>query len=176
MTGDQNSHSVVDQFSRVPSNLTWSEVAYPDDINAPIYHGESLQCLRRYAINGQELIGEIAANSPSHLGSEARPTVNWTIAPSVIDACLYASAILAGHHSKRLSLPSRFDKIVFGRLPDPGEVCRVHCRLMEETPNGLSLEFALRGQNGDLLLSAEGYHLAWLGLSEASAVPSSTTT
>ncbi|WP_459557136.1 SDR family NAD(P)-dependent oxidoreductase [Lacunimicrobium album] len=151
----------------------WQDVVYHDDPNGAIFHGDSLRCLRRISIDGDELIGEISANSPSHLSGENRPTVNWTIAPSVVDACLYAAAMLAGRRFEKLSLPSRFDRILIGRLPDPGEICYVTCRVTGETSSGAVMTVILTGQNGDMLWLAEGYHLAWLGQGESIALASS---
>jgi hypothetical protein len=79
-----------------------------------------------------------------------------------MDACLYAAALAAGKRFQKASLPVRFERIVFGRLPDPGEPCMVEVCIVRELESGLLMAFQLTGQNGDLLLDVDGYQVGWL--------------
>src|SRR5690606_12532929 len=96
-------------------------------IDAPVYHGPQLQCLRRigFTIDGKTAVGRIVAPSPAHLGGEDRPLQGWVISPASVDAVLYAAGMLAYRVSGRASLPISFEKIDLGRLPVPGESLRV---------------------------------------------------
>ena len=148
--------------------LDWHEMTYPDaPTAAPIYHGPALQRLLRVAGRGEgetaELLGLIAGPANVELFGEQRPGRGWSTVPAVADACLYAAAVFAHSQSGRASLPVSFDRLAFGRPSDPGEPCLVTVRMTSSDDRGASLAWTLQGLNGDILLAAKGYRLAWIG-------------
>lgn len=143
------------------TGLQFTPIEYLDS-NAPIYHGPDLQCLQAIAVEENQAIGQISASSTVQLGGGHRPTYGWSVHCAAFDACLYAAAVFVGRRFGRPSLPVRFDRIRFGRLPDPGEPCLVSVQLIEELNEGVILAFQLVGLNGDLLLDVEGYRVGWL--------------
>ncbi|WP_437194328.1 SDR family NAD(P)-dependent oxidoreductase [Planctomicrobium sp. SH527] len=141
--------------------LSWEPIQYlPPE--APIYHGPDLQCLQQFSIVNNEAFGLISASSTVQLGGGRRPTFGWSIHPAVMDACLYGAAVFAGRLYQKPSLPVGFDRIVLGRLADPGEACLLQVQLVGEEERGLNLAFQLIGLNGDLLMDVSGYRVGWL--------------
>ena len=161
-------------------SVAMQDVEYLSE-DAPVYHGASLRCLRRIgfvadgdAVNsagdangtsGATAVGLIVAPSPAHLTGEARPLSGWAIPPAVMDAVLYAAGMLAYRVGDRPSLPTAFDRITLGRLPDPGEPLRVVVRWdsRQETSDGGTMSAVLAGLNRDLILRLDGYRVGWLG-------------
>ncbi len=130
--------------------------------DGPIYHGERFQMLRSIAVKGRNAVGAITTPSPIQLGGEHRPVHGWTVPCAVMDAMLYASAVLAFRATGRGSLPVRFEAIHFGRFPDPGEPLLVHSREIDQDESGMILAADLLGLNGDQLLALRGYRIHWL--------------
>ena len=130
--------------------------------DGPIYHGERFQMLRSIAIKGRDAVGAITTPSPIQLGGEHRPAHGWVVPCAVMDAMLYASAVLAFQATGRGSLPVRFETIHFGRFPDPGEPLLVHSRVIDQDNSGMTLAADLIGLNGDQLLALRGYRIHWL--------------
>ncbi|WP_437185184.1 SDR family NAD(P)-dependent oxidoreductase [Planctomicrobium sp. SH668] len=143
------------------STLDFEPIAYLDE-TAVIFHGPDLQCLLSIAIEGDQAYGRISASSTVQLGGGSRPTFGWSINCAAMDACLYAAAVFAGRKYGRASLPVKFEKILFGRLPDPGEICLVTIQLVHQDQDGLILNFQLHGQNDEILLDVRGYRIGWL--------------
>ncbi|WP_437223253.1 SDR family NAD(P)-dependent oxidoreductase [Planctomicrobium sp. SH661] len=143
------------------SHVQWAPIQYLEP-TAPIYHGPDMQCLQSIAIDGNQAFGQISASSTVQLGGGHRPTFGWSVHCAAMDACLYAAALFAGKRFGRASLPVKFDRIRFGRLPDPGEPCLVAIQLIQESAEGVELAFQLIGLNEELLLDVEGYHIGWL--------------
>lgn len=146
------------------SGLTFHPIEYlPSD--GPVYHGESLQCLRSIAYDGKHedvAVGKIMTPSPVQLGGLQRPVQGWVFPCAVMDAMLYASAMVAYRRCGQGSLPVRFDQIVVGRLPDPGEPLTVVVRFLSSDKEGAELEADLLGLNDEHLLALRGYHVHWL--------------
>jgi len=143
------------------NQLNWEPIIYLDP-EAAIYHGSDLQCLQKFAMDGEQGIGLISASSAVQLGGGHRPNFGWSIPCAVMDACLYAAAVFAARTTGRPSLPVRFEQIWLGRLPDPGEPCLVRVRHEREMAGGAVLAFELIGLNGDLLVDVNGYQIGWL--------------
>jgi hypothetical protein len=143
------------------TDVSWELVQYPAS-SAAVYHGPDLQCLRRFAMVGDQGYGELSASSMVQLGGGKRPISGWSVHCAAMDACLYAAALFAGKRYQRLSLPLRFGIIRWGRLPDAGEPCLVQIREKAQLPRGLLLAFDLMGLNGDLLLAVDDYSIVWL--------------
>jgi len=143
------------------AGLSWAKIIYPPP-GGPVYHGPELQCLHSIAMGRNEAFGKISASSPVQLGGGDRPGNGWSVPVATMDACLYAAALLAGKQRGRTSLPIKFARILFGRLPDPGEPCLVSIQIVEETQQGMTLAFQLTGWNNDPLLDVSGYEIGWL--------------
>ena len=79
-----------------------------------------------------------------------------------MDACLYAVGYAAWIRHQKPSLPVKFGRIEFGRLPDPGEPCSVRIQQKELNASGAVWNFVLTGNNGDRLLTVSDYHIGWL--------------
>jgi acyl transferase domain-containing protein/acyl carrier protein/NAD(P)-dependent dehydrogenase (short-subunit alcohol dehydrogenase family) len=144
----------------IPQGLTWRRIEYslPDSL---IYHGPELQELREVADDGQFVWGRIAASAPVQLfgGSRAH---GFTVPCATMDACLYAIGAAAWHRHQRASLPVSFERIEWGRLPDPGEPCLVRVAEVDSNESGAVWDFQLQGNNGDRLLTINGYRVGWL--------------
>jgi len=153
------------------STLNWIPIQYPEP-DAMIYHGPDLRCLQAVAMREDQAYGRISASSTVQLGGGRRPISGWSVHCAAMDACLYAAALFAGQRYGRVSLPVLFDRIRFGRLPDPGEPCLVTIQLISESANGLDLAFQLMGFNADVLLDVEGYRLGWISVPQKTTVPS----
>ena len=136
-------------------------IEYPGP-DGPIYHGERFQMLRSIAVKGHDALGAITTPSPIQLGGEHRPVHGWIVPCAVMDAMLYASAVLAYRATGRGSLPVRFETIHFGRFPDPGEPLLVYSRVIDQDESGMTLAADLMGLNGDQLLALRGYRIHWL--------------
>ncbi|MCA9048508.1 MAG: KR domain-containing protein, partial [Planctomycetaceae bacterium] len=143
----------------VPS-VPWEKIRYLAS-DAKIWHGPELQCLRKIAVTDDGGQGLIAASAAVQLFGAER-TRGWTVPCAAMDACLYAVAVIAWKKFGRASLPVRFGRIVFGRQPDPGEPCRVCVEHLRGDSDRAVCHFTLFGLNGDVLLSAEDYEIAWL--------------
>ena len=162
--------ALPDRSAERPSldGLDWHTIDYPDDPKAaPIYHGPPLRRLLKVAAKpepaGDTLVGLIAGPANVELFGDRRPGRGWLTVPAVTDACLYAAAVFAYGQSGRPSLPVKFDRLTLGRPSDPGEPCVVQVSLMESDEKGAALRWTLYGQNGDVLLKAENYRIAWIG-------------
>ena len=142
------------------SELDWHRIQYrsPEGL---IYHGPELQELREVADDGQTIYGRIAASAPVQLFGGTR-TRGFTVPCATMDACLYAVGYAAWHRHQKPSLPVKFGRIEFGRLPDPGEPCTVRIQQKELTASGAVWNFVLTGNNGDRLLTVSDYHIGWL--------------
>jgi NAD(P)-dependent dehydrogenase (short-subunit alcohol dehydrogenase family) len=157
--GSQNSDGRTGSFV-VPENLSWKRIQYAA-ADSIIYHGPELQELRQLADDGSLIYGRIAASAPVQLfgGNRAR---GFTVPCSTMDACLYAIGYAAWQRYRKPSLPVRFDRIEFGRLPDPGEPCLVRITGTDVNDAGATWDFQLQGHNGDRLLTVTGYRTGWL--------------
>jgi len=148
------------QLPQHGARLQWRRIEYglPDGL---IYHGAELQELREVADDGQTIFGRIASSAPVQLFGGSRAT-GFSVPCSTMDACLYAVGYGAWFRHQKPSLPVSFDRIEFGRLPDPGEPCLVRIQQAAELPSGASWDFQLQGHNGDRLLTVSGYQIGWL--------------
>ncbi len=151
--------------TRIHANRQATERVWPIEYvgpDAPIYHGETLQCLRSIQIDKESAVGVITAPSLVQLGGVERPADGWLVPCAVMDAMLYASAVLAYYVAKRGSLPVQFESIDVGRLPEPGEPLQVHVKMNGQDQQGASLDVDLVGLNNDHLLAIRNYRLHWL--------------
>ncbi len=105
------------------------------------------------------ILGRIAASAPVQLFGADRAR-GFTVPCSTMDACLYAVGYAAWQRHQKPSLPVQFERIAFGRLPDPGEPCLVRIRQTALSDQDATWSFQLEGLNGDrlslLLLTGAG--------------------
>ena len=152
--GETDAHSPVQQGMRFQK----IKYATPDGL---IYHGPELQELRRVADDGVTIVGRIAASAAVQLFGAERSR-GFTVPCTTMDACLYAVGYAAWQRHQRARLPVQFDRIEFGRQPDPGEPCVVSIRETSVAENSATWNFELSGNNGDRLLAVVGYRTGWL--------------
>jgi NAD(P)-dependent dehydrogenase (short-subunit alcohol dehydrogenase family) len=140
----------------------WHSIQYlgPD---APVYHGPPLQALRSVRVEGERLLGKIKALPLAELVGPQR-AAGWLVPSGVLDACLYATAVLAWKvQNPTPSLPARLGQLRFARQAKPGEDCLVEVRLVRKEPGGACCAFRLFGADGRPILEAEEYRIVWLG-------------
>ena len=179
-----NMSGVVDVLERptsaitqvgLPIGTTWHRPAYPA-AGSKFYVGPPLQRLRGFAINGDGLVGKITAPALIELAGGSRDVRGWQLPSSAVDACLFASGILAWQTvAPGSALPTGFGEIEIGRLPGAGEACEVHVRLREAIPGQggapaqAAFDFTLYGVDRDVLVNVRDYRVAWLVDSQAAA-------
>ena len=157
---DADDSTTASAAERSADQDTWQAINYAPP-EAIIWHGPELQELRRIRDGGATIDGRIAASAAVQLFGGNRAT-GFTVACSTFDACLYAIGWTAWHRHQKPSLPVKFDRIEFGRLPDPGELCTVRVTPLKVSDVGAGWNFSLDGLNGDRLMTVTGYRTAWL--------------
>lgn len=146
--------------------------AYPD-ADAEFYVGSSLQRLRRFALGKAEAVGWISAPALIELSGSGRAVEGWSVPSAAMDACLFATGILAWDQvASGSALPVKIGQISLGRLPYPGEACEVHIALKGSnvTSDGrrnANFDFTLYGVDGAVLLDAQRYEVQWMDASTA---------
>ncbi len=146
----------------LPAQPGWELVRYPT-IESKFYVGWPLRRLRRVTLLDGGLVGTIAAPALTELAGPLRDTRGWFTASSALDACLFATGILAWQQVQPGSaLPVKFGRLIPGRLPIPGEACEVHVRLKGNEATAATFDFTLYGVDGDVIFNAVDYEVAWL--------------
>ncbi|MGN6133218.1 MAG: SDR family NAD(P)-dependent oxidoreductase [Aureliella sp.] len=183
---------VIDRVTRIalPLQAVWNRPLYPAP-GSKFFVGPSLQRLRGFAIVGESLVGRIIAPALIELAGGGRDVRGWQLPSAAVDACLFATGILAWQVvAPGSALPAGFGEIEIGRLPLPGEACEVHVRLRShnvgappsEATNSLPaspaeavFDFTLYGVDNDVLVNVREYRVAWLVERQASKPQSSAT-
>lgn len=151
---------------RPTSNLPrrgWERVAYLPS-GSKIYHGPSLQVLRQMCVEGDRGWGRISAPAISELAGTKQSVAGWMIPSACLDACLYATALLAGRVVRTAaSLPVSIEYLAFGRMTTPGEACLVQLQFIKSEESHAWFDFSLFGDNGDAICVARNYMIAFLG-------------
>lgn len=146
----------------LPASTAWLPVSYPA-ADAQFHVGWPLQRLRKVALHENGLIGKIAAPALIELAGTKRDLRGWRIPSAAMDACLFATGILAWQRvSPGTALPVRIQRLEIGRLPSPGEACQVHILLLSHSHDRARFDFTLYGVDGDMILNAKDYEVAWL--------------
>ncbi|MDX1928960.1 MAG: SDR family NAD(P)-dependent oxidoreductase [Pirellulaceae bacterium] len=147
---------------QLPSASNWLPVSYPA-ADAQFHVGWPLQRLRKIALHEDGLVGKIAAPALIELAGTKRDLRGWRIPSAAMDACLFATGILAWQRvAPGTALPVRISRLEVGRLPSPGEACQVHVRLLTHSHDHARFDFTLYGVDGEMLLNAKDYEVAWL--------------
>ncbi len=159
------------------SHTTWQRPMYPP-AGSKFYVGLPLQRLRGFAFGRDGLVGRITAPALIELAGGGRLVNGWQIPSSALDACLFATGILAWQTiAPGSALPTGFGEIKLGRQPLPGEACEVHIKVREHSfnsgaatsslssqsaPGHASFDFTLYGVDQDVLVNVRDYRVAWL--------------
>ncbi|WP_166830410.1 type I polyketide synthase [Thalassoroseus pseudoceratinae] len=141
----------------------WETIHYvgPESM---VYHGPVFQNLTKFCYQGDRGWAKISAPALTELASARRNVTGWTIPSAALDACLYATALLAWKQVEAApSLPASMGELEVGRLTRPGEACIVETKFLRRDGQRAWFEFSLFGQNEDLILRAKGYEIAFLG-------------
>ncbi len=146
----------------LPTPANWLPVAYPS-ADAQFHVGWPLQKLRKVALHENGLVGKIAAPALIELAGTKRDLAGWRIPSAAMDACLFATGILAWQRvAPGTALPVSIQKLEVGRLPSPGEACQVHVQLLSHSQTRANFDFTLYGIDGEMILNAKDYEVAWL--------------
>ncbi|HEY5313972.1 MAG TPA: KR domain-containing protein, partial [Pirellulales bacterium] len=150
-----------------PPAGAWQTVEYPA-ADARFYLGPPLRSLRKVQAGEGRLWGRIIAPALGDLAGRARLAEGWIVPSAALDACLYATGILAWRQLEPgVALPASFGRIRLGRLPDHGEACLVETRLRSRSGRQAEFDFRLRGCDGQVLLDVEQYAIVWLAAPQA---------
>lgn len=137
----------------------WNEMQYLDDRRARekglVLHGPRFRCLRQVWMQSDGGWGRIIAPPLSELG-EKRGN-GWIIPAAVLDACLVACGVFANTELKVNQLPLAFKRLRIDRLPRAGEHCTVRLNLRGRQDDSTYFDFALFGNDGTVILVAEGH-------------------
>lgn len=157
--GASNSSCVKVQL---PTSCDWLPVSYPA-ADAQFHVGWPLQRLRKVALHENGLVGRIAAPALIELAGTKRDLRGWRIPSAAMDACLFATGILAWQRvAPGTALPMRISRLEVGRLPSPGEACQIHVQLLSHSQDRARFDFTLYGVDGEMILNAKDYEVAWL--------------
>ena len=147
---------------QLPPSVVWLPVAYPA-AEAQFHVGWPLQRLRKVALFEKGLVGKISAPALIELAGTKRDLRGWRIPSAAMDACLFATGILAWQRvASGTALPVRMNRLQIGRLPSPGEACQVHVQLLSHSHERALFNFTLYGVDGEMILNAKEYEVAWL--------------
>jgi acyl transferase domain-containing protein/NAD(P)-dependent dehydrogenase (short-subunit alcohol dehydrogenase family) len=146
---------------QLPGNPHWVAPSYPA-IGESFYLGWPFQKLRQVTLLEHGLIGRISAPALIELAGTRRDLRGWRVPCAAMDACLFAAGVLAWQQAPGTALPVRMGQLEIGRLPSPGEACQVHVQLLRYAKGQASFDFTLYGIDGDVILNANDYQVAWL--------------
>ncbi len=146
----------------VPAGLEWHEVTYPAR-DALMYHGPPLRLLKRVAIEEGGGWGQIELPRQDELAGE-RDADGWLTPSAAIDACYYGCGVYTWVYTEGgVTVPDRLAELLLGRAGRPGErtTVRVECRELG-AQHGV-FDFALVGDDGEVILQVKGYRCHVLG-------------
>jgi hypothetical protein len=148
------------RLPRAPDHVdAWHDFAYPDGGRVVdeglVFHGPALRCLKRIALDTAGGWGQIVAPAPTELGGDR--SGQWIFPAACLDACLVACGAFARQVVGVRQLPHRFEWLRLRRLPRPAETCTLRFDYRGRQDQHTSFDFALFGEDGDLILSAEDH-------------------
>lgn len=120
-----------------------------------VFHGPTLRCLQQVSLHAEGAWGRILAPPPTDLGEGRGP--DWVLPAAVLDACLVACGVFANQQLKVRQLPDAFERLRIGRLPRTGETCTVSVSLRGRQERNTCFDFTLVGDDGAVILDAEGH-------------------
>jgi 3-hydroxymyristoyl/3-hydroxydecanoyl-(acyl carrier protein) dehydratase len=137
----------------------WSAMRYRDEREARegglVFHGPTLRCLQQVALDAEGAWGWILAPPLADLGEGRGP--DWALPAAVLDACLVTCGVYANQQLKLRQLPAAFERLRIARLPRAGETCTVRVTLRGREERGTCFDFTLLGDDGAVILDAEGH-------------------
>ena len=164
-------HSSNNVRVAVPEGLVWQIPTYCGP-GEKFFGGFPLQKLRKYAIVENSLVGKISAPILIELAGGSRDVRGWILPSAALDACLYATGILAWNKiAPGTTLPARFGRIQLHRNPWPGEACMVHVRWNSTDASSASFDFTLYGNDDTVILDVLDYQIAWVGGIDSAVLP-----
>jgi len=144
------------------SRLHWNDAIYPAAGSA-FYVGPAFRVLKQTSLRDSRIVGRIQAPSLIELAGTRRNVVGWRTPSAVIDACLFATGILAWNHVRPgINLPVSIDSMAIHKMPTPGETCFVESRFVRRNDRNAWFDFCLWGSDRTIRLEAVGYKTAWL--------------
>ena len=148
--------------SAIPAD-GWEDVMYVPP-GSKIYHGPSFQTLTKFQVRDRCGWSRVSAPGLSELAGVRRKVEGWLVPSAVLDACFYTTAVFAWKQvSPGPSLPVSIGSLDVGRLTYPGEACVVKTEFLRREGRLAWFDFILLGNNGDPILEARDYCIAWLG-------------
>jgi hypothetical protein len=107
------------------------------------------------ALDAEGAWGRILAPPLADLGEGRGP--DWALPAAVLDACLVTCGVYANQQLKLRQLPAAFERLRIARLPRAGETCTVRVTLRGREERGTCFDFTLLGDDGAVILDAEGH-------------------
>jgi hypothetical protein len=146
----------------MPEISSWLEIRYPD--NAPVYHGSPFRGVNAaYCYDAPDGWGRIAALPLADLTGQTR-VQGWTIPSVVLDSAMYACGLhLWAQGGHAIALPKGITRVEFGRAPRDGEECIVYFICREIAAEAPRYDFEVVGEDGSVIMRAEGYKKVVLG-------------
>jgi acyl transferase domain-containing protein len=149
------------EFPSPPLSTDCRSIAYADR-PTKFYLGPRLRRLTGVRVTPAGVWGEITASSMADLAGENRAKT-WLLPAACLDACLYATGLWAWEMIRPgTALPRRFASIRFGRPPRADEKCTMSGRATTASADTAEFDFAMFGDDGELLIDVKGYRIAWL--------------
>jgi hypothetical protein len=142
---------------RLTPPTTWWEVDYPEAREQIIYHGPALRRITGCWLSERESWMRIAAESLAALAGRRGPD-GWILAPAVHDACLFGCGLHVWLDSPAMvAIPLAIRRLRFARQPRPGETCYQRLVPVSRSADRAVFDFALAGEDGDVILTAAGF-------------------
>ncbi len=136
------------------ARLQWKEAIYPP-AGSEFFVGPAFRVLKQTSLQGDRIYGRIQAPSLIELSGTHRDVTGWRTPSAVLDACLFATGILAWNRVRPgINLPLSFDAIVIHRLPIPGEFCWIESRWVRNDERSAWFDFSVWGSDQTLRLEA----------------------
>ncbi|MEO8494244.1 MAG: SDR family NAD(P)-dependent oxidoreductase [Planctomycetota bacterium] len=140
----------------------WHPVEYPA-LGSKFYLGPPLRCLRKIQFGEQVAWGQMIAPAIVELAGPQHPVAGWMLPSAALDACLYATGLLAWFAVEPGSaLPASIGRLTLGRLPRAGESCLVETRFRSREGRYGLFDFTLFGVNGEVIMEVSDYRIVWL--------------
>ena len=140
----------------------WHSVEYPK-WGSKFYAGPTLQRLKKIKVQGKTVWGTISAPAIVELAGNKHDVDGWLIPSSALDACLFATGLLAWFAIEPGSaLPSAIGRLSLGRRAIPGELLTVESTFKRREDRYAWFDFSLYGSDGSSIVEVEDYRIVWL--------------
>ena len=144
------------------SRLQWQEASYPPTGSA-FFVGPAYRVLKQTCLRNDRIFGRIQSPSLIELAGTRRNVLGWRTPSAVLDACLFATGVLAWNHVQPgINLPVGIDSLVIHKMPMPGEMCLLESRFLRRDEHQAWFDFCVWGSDNTLRLEALSYRTAWL--------------